>query len=193
MLDPILVAETDVIPEPYLKFLDELSTDDKPHSGRTLRDHLVGTYEMLADWGCPEHVCTAGLFHSIYGTASYRNASTTFAKRDAVRAVIGADAEELAYLFCIADRRGFFYETNSAQPRVWDRLAEALIETTPQRIDELLDVEAANLIEQIDIEKVPPQAVGNFKQMLARAEGHMAAPAFAAFADFVASMQAARG
>ena len=179
-----------MIPESYLQFLDVLATDERPHSGRTLRDHLIGTYEMLAEWGCPDHVATAGLFHSIYGTASYRNASTEFSKRDAVRAVIGDDAEELAYLFCIADRRGFFHETGHASPLVWDRVEEKLVETTPQRINELLDVEAANLIEQIDVEKVPPRAKSNFKQMMARAEGYMSAPAFDAFSAFVDSLPA---
>ena len=180
-----------MIPAPYLEFLDALSTDERPHSGRTLRDHLIGTFELLADWGCPDHVCTAGLFHSIYGTASYRNASTEFSKRDSVRAVIGEDAEELAYLFCIADRRGFFYEAGSDRPRVWDRVAERLIETTPQRINELLDVEAANLIEQIDVTQAPPQMRANFKQILARAEGAMSPDPHRAFSAFVASLPTA--
>jgi hypothetical protein len=76
-----------------------------PHSGRSLLDHLTGTYAVLRAWGQTDAVCLAGLFHSCYGTDAFAPALFRAAERDAVRAVIGAEAEHLAHVFGLADRR----------------------------------------------------------------------------------------
>lgn len=33
--------------------------------GRMLRDHLVSTYVLLKQWGNPDFVCKAGMFHAL--------------------------------------------------------------------------------------------------------------------------------
>ena len=96
-----------------LALLKELSTDESPHSGRTLLDHLSGTRDLLVEWANPEHICLGGLFHSIYGTAYYKVQSASLDRRGDVAAVIGERAEALAFLFCVTDRTGFFTQRSS--------------------------------------------------------------------------------
>ena len=81
-----------------IKFLEYLCTEDKSHSGRTLLEHLLGTYNKLKEWNAPEYLQDAGLFHSVYGTASFKHQSTN--DRDTVRTLIGEQAEEIVFMFC---------------------------------------------------------------------------------------------
>ena len=81
-----------------IKFLEEIGAVDKSHSDRTLLDHLLGTYNKLKEWNAPEYLQDAVLFHSVYGTSSFKHQSTN--NRDAVRALIGEQAEEIVFMFC---------------------------------------------------------------------------------------------
>lgn len=112
-----------------LAFLENLGARRVKHSGRTLYDHLLGTYRLLTVDGRPPHVCLGGLYHSIYGTNQFQHVLTN--GRDRVRAVIGDEAEELAYLFSTIDRPRCFLTAP----------------TIPHRRD-LVAIEIANLTEQ---------------------------------------------
>ena len=81
-----------------IKFLEDIGAVDKGHSSRTLLDHLLGTYNKLKEWNAPEYLQDAGLFHSVYGTSSFKHQSTN--NRDAVRDLIGEQAEEIVFMFC---------------------------------------------------------------------------------------------
>jgi hypothetical protein len=118
-------------------FLREcVGADDVGHSGRKLFDHLKGTYELLRSWEAPEHVCIAGLFHSIYGTNVFKHQCLlpTLQNRALLQELIGKDAEFLAYVFCTSDRPRAFLEMG------WD-------EASPE-LKDLLEIECANLLEQ---------------------------------------------
>jgi len=93
------------------------------HSGRSFYRHLKGVHDLLRDWGNPEPVCIAGLFHSVYGTNSYKRKAISTRYRGELQKLIGHEAENLVYSFCTQDRRYF----NDAR---------------------LHEIEAANLIEQ---------------------------------------------
>ena len=56
-------------------FLISLDANKTRHSGRTLFDHLKGVHDLLRDWDNEHHVCMAGLFHSIYGTNTFKHQS----------------------------------------------------------------------------------------------------------------------
>src|SRR3989442_3975263 len=102
----IIVRQTRRCMNPDLeRLLDNYGTAAAPHTGRSLRDHLIGTFELLKAWGNDQDVCFAGLFHSIYGTEVYTHPSAELGERDTIRRTIGDRAEELAYLFCACDRR----------------------------------------------------------------------------------------
>jgi hypothetical protein len=55
-------------------FLKVAGAFQKPHSGRTLGHHLLGTYALLVDAGCDAETCLAGGLHSIFGTSRFRKA-----------------------------------------------------------------------------------------------------------------------
>lgn len=100
---------------------------ENSHSGRTLREHLDGTANILRHWLCDDDVVNVGLYHSVYGTSVYKTVTTT--DRDLVREAIGEYAESLVYKFCITPNprmQNFINERNTA----------------------LILVECANLMEQ---------------------------------------------
>lgn len=117
------------------------------HSGRTLFDHLVGTARCLAQWGCERDVCAAGLFHSVYGTSSFRHGLLAIADRPALRLRIGEAAEQLVFLFCRAARNEAFLEQLDVGI-VKDRDGTTTHAISPQTAQQLMLVESANLYEQ---------------------------------------------
>ena len=70
-----------------IKFLQEAGTESMPHKNQSLFEHLVGVRDKLKNMGAPDHVQDAGLFHSIYGTDSYKNQTTN--DRRKVKDLIG--------------------------------------------------------------------------------------------------------
>ncbi len=81
-----------------IDFLKKIGADESGHYNQTLMEHLIGVHDRLQKRGSPQYLCDAGLFHSVYGTASYHTQSTN--DRDAVRELIGERAEELVNWFC---------------------------------------------------------------------------------------------
>ena len=81
-----------------INFLKELGTQNKTHSASTLLEHLIGVRDILKDMNAPEYVQDAGLFHSVYGTQSFRYQSTR--DREKIVELIGEKAENLVFIFC---------------------------------------------------------------------------------------------
>src|SRR5262245_31983563 len=97
-------------PQAALLLLEELGMNDRRHlAGRSLAEHLNATFDILADWGAPEEVRLAGLFHSVYGTEAFDHPTLPpdGLSRLRVRGAIGTAAERLAYLFCALEREPF--------------------------------------------------------------------------------------
>jgi hypothetical protein len=123
-----------MIDDSHRKFLLGPARADKVrHSGRSLYEHLCGTHDLLQAWGNREPVCTAGLFHSIYGTRRFRHRAWPFSDRRTIVDLIGPEAERLACVFCWIDHRHFFEATRWGMDEV---------------LRSLLEIEAANLLEQ---------------------------------------------
>lgn len=83
-----------------IDFLESIGCGETEHSGRTLLEHLIGTYKILDEGFAPLHVCDAGLFHSVYGTAYFKPKTISLDNRDIVKNIIGEDAENLVFMFC---------------------------------------------------------------------------------------------
>jgi hypothetical protein len=81
-----------------LDFLESIGCSEINHSGRTLIEHLMGVRRILKEWGAPEYLQDAGLFHAVYGT-TYTKLQMTVS-RDKVRDLIGEHAEEICFIFC---------------------------------------------------------------------------------------------
>ena len=127
-----------------------------PHSGRTLRDHLVGTWDLLRRWDAPAVVRRAGLVHSIYATSEFPHALVAATDRERVRQVAGVDAERLAWIFCGLDRSRLFDAIYGTRARRLQPV-HALVHGEGMVLDEhtlaaLLVIEMANYAEQAGAE-----------------------------------------
>ncbi|MDP9651472.1 DUF6817 domain-containing protein [Paraburkholderia caledonica] len=140
-----------------LDFLRKCGAHEIQHSGRTLLDHLFGTYSILRDADVGVEVCQAALFHSVYGTTKFREQLLPFSERATVVAQIGPNAEELVMLFALLDRPDTFLKTMTNRLRplrfkfgalapVGHYSEEAGI--SAQQFNHLLLIEVANLLDQ---------------------------------------------
>jgi len=132
----------------HLAFLDSLKSAEFAHVNRKARDHLLGVHDILAGWGCPPDTCLAGLFHNIYGTESFKPQAVALDERREVAAVIGDAAELLAFWFCVSRRVSFFARQTGAAPCIWDEVHKARVTVSTSQLSALIDIEAANLVEQ---------------------------------------------
>lgn len=113
------------------------------HTGRSLGDHLLNTYEILVNMNAPESACIAGAFHSIYGTNVFKNRIVTYEDRNNIQSLITPEAENLVYIFSTTNRpRGF--ETGN----IISSYTGEIIEIDSETLEMLRLVEIANLMEQ---------------------------------------------
>ena len=88
---------------PRLELLRGLGFGELQHDSHVpFLSHLLGTRRVLASWGERPALCDAGLFHSAYGTEYFEPTCTE--NGDDVIAVIGAEAERIAWLWCAIRR-----------------------------------------------------------------------------------------
>lgn len=129
-----------------------------PHTGRTLADHLRGTYDVLVAWGQPERVCLAAVAHSVYSTDAFPDAVVGLDERERVRALIGAEAEELVYLYCTADRPAArdAAAAGGELPRIVDRRDGTVRPVPAAAVGDLAVLNLANLAEQGGHAELPP-------------------------------------
>jgi len=107
-------------------FLRAAGAASFPHAhGRTLIDHLLETRAILRRWRQPTWLQDAGALHSVYSTDVYQRQLVPPARRDEVRAAVGARAERLAYLFGAISRTRFFALMDDPDRRNDERLVLA--------------------------------------------------------------------
>jgi hypothetical protein len=137
--------------KPLTDFLVGLGVAQVAHTEKSYLAHLIGVHRDLAEQGCPEEVCRAGLFHSIYGTERFGGFKLPLERRPEVRALIGERAERLAYLNCAMDRASF--DRAVAQPsgpyRIVDRLTGDAVELSAADLDDLGRVHLYDWLEQV--------------------------------------------
>ena len=135
----------------YTDFLCELGIEEIPHTEKTYLGHLVAVHNMLADWGCGEDVCLAGLFHSIYGTEIFQGFKLEEDRRDDLVELIGDRAEKLAYVNCFVDRSTLddAVQTSGDSYTVRQRESGETISLTESEFDDLCRVHLADILEQV--------------------------------------------
>jgi hypothetical protein len=128
-----------------LDFLRSLGFGELEHDSHVpFLSHLIGTRRVLGSWGARDALCDAGLFHSVYGTEYFEPARTP--EREAVVAVIGAEAERVAWLWCEIRRSTIDLDRRCVRLR-HDGSVEAL---TAREVADLAELWAADTVEQID-------------------------------------------
>ena len=141
----------------YRNLLRQLGAEEIEHYGRSLLDHLEGTYELLRQWSNPEEICIAGLFHSVYGTERLSADKLVAMTRAELKHVIGQRSERLVFLFCVADRAMMLTENTLPPYQVVRRDSRAAVTIDPGTLSALMEIGAANLVEQTPY--LPPTAV----------------------------------
>ncbi len=162
--------QSDATALPAADLLNGFGTETIEHFGRSLRDHLTGTARLLRDWAAQAHVCRAGLFHAIYGTATFPQASVESSQRALIRELIGDRAELLVYLFCTADRRRLLLD-NLSPPYHWmDHRTGSAAALDAGTLTELVMLEVANFLEQFAARPdLPPHTVHDMQRRFATA------------------------
>eukprot|EP00933_Yihiella_yeosuensis_P039242 TRINITY_DN331_c1_g1_i1.p1 TRINITY_DN331_c1_g1~~TRINITY_DN331_c1_g1_i1.p1 ORF type:complete len:379 (-),score=76.27 TRINITY_DN331_c1_g1_i1:123-1259(-) len=106
-----IIHEDDVALDPDAeKFLPVLKKSAAPeiwHKHGHFYSHLHDVWQMLCAWKQPQAVCRLGLFHSAYSNSfvsmNLYNPDTE-AGREELRVLIGAEAENLVWKFCVINR-----------------------------------------------------------------------------------------
>ena len=142
--------------------LSALGADDIDHHGRPLSVHLIGTYALLGAWGNPDFVALAGAFHSIYGTEEFAAKAQPLSRRGTIARLIGTEAENLAYAFCIADRRALYNVPIEGPFHMVTPAHGHRVAISRGTYAALLEIEVANIVEQAANQKGVPQAVVQF-------------------------------
>lgn len=129
------------------QLLQALGADTTAHGDRALLDHLRGVQALLYRWRGDDAVSRAGLFHSVYGSQAFPVALASPADRMLVRAVIGEKSEAIVYAFGRCDR-GFLFQSGPRPEQFLDRITGDLIDLDVERLKALVEIEAANMLEQ---------------------------------------------
>jgi hypothetical protein len=132
-------------------FLVETGAEQVPHTHKSYLAHLIAVYRWLETQGCPEDVCRAGMFHSIYGTEKFQGFTLPLEKRSAIRDLIGERAERLAYLNCALDRSSLdrILDQASEPYRITDRITGTEIALSQRDFDDLCRVHLFDWLEQV--------------------------------------------
>jgi hypothetical protein len=120
------------------------------HSKQDLLSHLVNTYKILQRWNCSQHVCLAGLFHNIYGNESFYHAVVPLHERKRIQDLIGIDAEELVYTYCVTSHEELTGNLDRAEPYVVrNRFDGTNIFIDRSRLADLITLILANSLEEL--------------------------------------------
>jgi hypothetical protein len=132
-------------------FLVGIGIEQVPHTQKSYLAHLIAVFRDLERAGCPEDVCRAGMFHSIYGTEKFQGFTLPLERRGEVRALIGDRAEYLAYLNCAMDRPSFdrAVEEKVEPYRFIDRISGLEVQLGQEDFDDLCRVHFYDWLEQV--------------------------------------------
>lgn len=127
-----------------LGFLRRRGFGDLEHDSHVpFLSHLVGTARLLRAWGARPALCDAGLFHSVYGTEYFPVAAP--AGRDEVTALIGSEAERVAWLWCTIVRDTLDPVGCTAAERHYG----AVLPLSTDDVADVAELWAADTVEQI--------------------------------------------
>jgi hypothetical protein len=132
-------------------FLVGIGIEQIPHTEKSYLAHLIAVSRDLEAQGCPQDVCRAGMFHSIYGTEKFQGFTLPLERRDEVRALIGERAEFLAYLNCAMDRASFdrAVEQSEGPYHFVDRISGHDVTLAQPDFDDLCRVHLVDWLEQV--------------------------------------------
>jgi hypothetical protein len=134
-----------------IQFLTNVGCFKTKHSGRSLGDHLLNTYQILKKANVSEIVCLAGGLHSIYGTNIFTYSTLKYSDRETLTNTFNPRTEYLVYLFSRINR-----PDGLESGLICDANTKERIYLSDCDLKDLRLMEAANLFEQgSDTSKYP--------------------------------------
>ena len=132
-------------------FLVGMGVEQVPHTHKSYLAHLIAVFRSLESLGCPEDVCRAGMFHSIYGTERFQGFTLPLERRTEVRTLIGDRAERLAYLNCAMDRASLDRVLDQVVEtyRITDRITGEEVQVSRSDFDDLCRIHLLDWLEQV--------------------------------------------
>jgi len=137
-----------------------IANNYKHSRGRDFQDHLQGVAGLLVRWQQEPLIVQIGLLHSAYSTQQYPYGLYSYAEREKLAELIGADAERMVFLFCSHDRVDLYAQAVELCKRGMALPGEGLLLRNALTGDSamvpaaivarLLVVHAADLAEQLD-------------------------------------------
>lgn len=132
------------------EFLLDRGASRLPHPGGTLHEHLVRVAELLAEWDAGQDLQAAGLCHACYGTAGFDHALLGLDERPVLRALVGARAESLVYLYGSCDRAVVYPALKEPRPVSFRDRFTGAAHTPPERdVRAFTELTAANELDVI--------------------------------------------
>jgi hypothetical protein len=119
------------------------------HPGGNLYAHLCRVSERLAVLGCGSEVQAAGLTHAVYGTDGFDLTLLDRADRAVLRDLVGADAEELVYLYGACDR-GRSWRELAQTGQLFDRFTGQVRTPDAVQLRSLTDLSIVNELDVIE-------------------------------------------
>ncbi|MET7667768.1 DUF6817 domain-containing protein [Micromonospora luteifusca] len=123
------------------------------HPGGNLYAHLCRVRERLAVLGCGSEVQAAGLTHATYGTDGFDLVLLDRADRAVLRDLVGAEAEELVYLYGACDRDRSWREL-AKTGQVFDRFERQVRTPNAAQLRSLMDLSIVNELDVIEHDPV---------------------------------------
>jgi hypothetical protein len=135
--------------EQKIAFLRRHGAQELGHGARTLLRHLTGTEGLLRQWEARTALCDAGLFHSVYGTESFKGALIPADLRPTVATLIGDDAERIAWLFGALQKESLYAMLDQEEDfTVSHRQTGNAMAVTTGEYRDLCELTVANWLEQ---------------------------------------------
>ncbi|MCF0092652.1 DUF6817 domain-containing protein [Micromonospora sp. MH99] len=146
-------------------WLRDRGAEQIAHPGGNLYAHLCRVSERLAALGCDGDVQVAGLTHAVYGTDGFDRTLLDRADRAVLRDLIGADAEELVYLYGACDRERSWPEL-ATTGQVFDRFVGQVRTTGGARRRSLIDLSIVNELDVIEHDRAVAERHGAYFRAL---------------------------
>jgi len=150
-------VESNPLPDPkyreMVQFLTDLGTESIGHSGdKKYLAHLVSVFNDVRSWGGSQYLARSGMFHSIYGTQLFQGFTLPVERRDELKALIGEDAEWIAFLNCFVHREPFDQAIldGSTDYVVHNRETGESYQLTEQNWRDLIFLHLCDWLEQIE-------------------------------------------
>jgi len=154
-------------------YIIALGAADISHSDKTYLAHAIGVYNDMKAWNGTDELCRAALFHSIYGTQGFQSFTLPLERQPELRALIGDDAEKIAFANCFMDRASLDAQlTQTEGPyTIINRVTREEFSLSKAEYDDLIQIHLCDWLEQVPREQKWDYRRVAYRQMAERLGG----------------------